>query len=468
MHFQDNPEVFQKFATMPCHPEQSSEGVSEYLVSFFQSLGLSAQSQAVIHSYDTIAKRQFNVLGILGDKLVDRTTPKGLLFTAPYDSLQPAHSLVKSRLGLWCALEAAQKFREKPLKQPVYFAATCGSNIHHLGTRYLISSKSLFPNYVLVTTPTENRIEVSNKALYRTSLVLEQAATRKDSRGFSRGLKLTCRGVSASSAYPKAGVNAIHELMDFLLNSLDQGFELKIESITGGGRYCLIPDHAEATFYLTPHQFEDYRRTFEEMLATDPEKAQMLSLEPIQGTPHIFMEEELRHCAEEIRLKLQMTALQLAKVKDEQFSPASPTLVLTDLQAAGSHVKMKFDLRSLPDQNSEELQRSLHQEIKNAAQKYPKLNLKIQKEPSLNAYKFLKSEYLDIAKDLSLEAHIQSENEYNSEANEVSLFKQSNYKTLGFGPFHSLKPLNADRPDFVEAMRQAILFYELMIERFCL
>jgi|GEM_PF-6959620 len=468
MLLSENKDVFERFLKFTAHPELSTESASEYLVTLFQSMGLQPSAQPVIHSYDYVAKRQYNVIGVLGDKLVDRTTPKGLLFVSPFDSLEPAGEPVYARLALWCALEAVQSFREKPLKQPVYIATTCGSAIHDLGTRYLVSSKSLFPNHVIVGAMTDNKIEVANKSLHRITLTLDQASTKKDARGFSRGLKLSCKGLKVSSAFPKSGVNAIHELMDYLLDSAEHGFELKIDSIAAGGRYSLVPDQASATFFLTPHQFEDYRKAFEEQNRADQDGRALLSLEPTQSTPHVFMEEDLRNCSEEIRLKLQAFSLLLSKVKDEQFNPPHPTLVLTELVAKGSQARLRFDLRLLPDQNAEEVIRSLLQDLKNITLKYPRLNAKFARDQSLGAYGYLQSEFTDIAKELAGEAGLSAKWEYASLANETSLFKQANYKTLGFGPGSLHKPLKLDRPELVEAMQFSTHFYELMIERLCL
>src|SRR3954470_15989032 len=66
-----------------------NEEVANYVVALMQDRGLKTQVQHVTHSNEDISKRQFNVIGILGDPLVDRKIKKGLLFNTHLDTVSP-------------------------------------------------------------------------------------------------------------------------------------------------------------------------------------------------------------------------------------------------------------------------------------------------------------------------------------------------------------------------------------------
>src|SRR4051812_41295554 len=57
-----------------------------------QDRGMKTQLQHVTHSNEEISKRQFNVIGIMGDPLVDRKSKKGLLLNTHLDTVSPGLS----------------------------------------------------------------------------------------------------------------------------------------------------------------------------------------------------------------------------------------------------------------------------------------------------------------------------------------------------------------------------------------
>ena len=105
------------------------------------------------HSLEGVSKRQFNVIGILGDPLVDRKIRKGLLLNTHLDTVSPGRPenwtetggdpysamITENRiyglgsadvkLDFLCKLHAVTRFRERKLKQPVYLVGTCGEEV---------------------------------------------------------------------------------------------------------------------------------------------------------------------------------------------------------------------------------------------------------------------------------------------------------------------------------------------------
>src|SRR3954470_21919776 len=66
-----------------------NEEIANYAAALMQDRGLKTQVQHVTHSNELISKRQFNVIGILGDPLSDRKIRKGLLLNSHLDTISP-------------------------------------------------------------------------------------------------------------------------------------------------------------------------------------------------------------------------------------------------------------------------------------------------------------------------------------------------------------------------------------------
>src|SRR4051812_43531209 len=69
-----------------------NEELANYVHGLLHERGLKASLQQVTHSLEGVSKRQFNVIGILGDPLVDKKTRKGLLLNTHLDTVSPGLS----------------------------------------------------------------------------------------------------------------------------------------------------------------------------------------------------------------------------------------------------------------------------------------------------------------------------------------------------------------------------------------
>src|SRR3954465_6251857 len=166
-----------------------NEEIANYVATLMQDRGLKTQIQHVMHSNEDISKRQFNVIGVLGDPLVDRKIRKGLLLNSHLDTVSPGvienwtetggdpfAATIKDgkifglgtadvKLDFLCKLHAVDKFREKKLKMPIYLVGTCGEEVGMFGARYLIKSGALNPKYVMVGEPSDLRVVYAHKSL---------------------------------------------------------------------------------------------------------------------------------------------------------------------------------------------------------------------------------------------------------------------------------------------------------------
>jgi succinyl-diaminopimelate desuccinylase len=285
---------------------KGNEELANYVTGLMQERGFKTSQQLVTHSLEDLSKRQFNVIGILGDPLVDKKIRKGLLLNTHLDTVSPGltenwtetgndpfAATVKDgkifglgsadvKLDFLCKLHAAERFREKKLKQPIYLVGTCGEEVGMFGAKYLIKSLNLNPKFVVVGEPSSLKVVYAHKCLnlFRVQIGFHQI--QRDARGFNRRIDLHSFGKSAHSSYPHLGTNAIHGMIELLQRSVENGFDLRLTKIDGGETVNKVPDRAMAQFYLTSHQFEDFKRFFRELVRAE-NKERAFKVEPERG-----------------------------------------------------------------------------------------------------------------------------------------------------------------------------------------
>lgn len=187
-----------------------NEELANFVHGMMHERGLKAQLQMVTHSQDELSKRQFNVIGILGDPLVDRKIRKGLLLNTHLDTVGPGlpenwtetggdpfAATIKDgkifglgsadvKLDFLCKLRAVEKFREKKLKMPVYLVGTCGEELGMFGAKYLIKSGALNPKFVLVGEPSDLKVVYAHKCLSLFRVTVGYQQVERDARGYNR------------------------------------------------------------------------------------------------------------------------------------------------------------------------------------------------------------------------------------------------------------------------------------------
>lgn len=284
---------FEDWLKIPSISVDGTDTFSSAAAERLRALGLKASPQHVIQSLDGISKRQFNVIGILGDSLVDLKTKKGILVCAPYDThsggLSSNWSLLNGTpnqarwhhdrlVGLGAAhgklqfialLKTLERWIERKLKKPLYIAGLCGSEFGGFGLKYLLESRALNPEKVfyLQGFPSNEILFHPGKGPVELEVLFQPVL--KDTRGFTRHVRLSTFGKSASLfSSAENSINAIQNLLGLLLEATEQGFDLKLSSITGGDVYSLIADKASVEFYLTAHESEDFKRFFGDYIKT--------------------------------------------------------------------------------------------------------------------------------------------------------------------------------------------------------
>ena len=472
-----------------------NEEIANYVASLMQDRGLKTQLQHVTHSNETISKRQFNVIGIIGDPLVDRKIRKGLLLNTHLDTVSPGilenwtetagdpyAAIIKEgkvfglgsadvKLDFLCKLHAVERFRERKLKHPIYLVGTCGEEIGMFGVKYLIKSLTLNPKFVLVGEPSHLTVVYAHKCLNIYRISIGYQLVERDARGFNRRIDLHSFGKSAHSSYPHLGKNAILAAVDFLHSAMDHGFEMRFTRLDGGDTVNKVPDHSLGQFYLTSHQLEDFKRFFREMLKTEgKEKAFRVELGGVGDSGVRFLPDNLFPCVTEVVEFFKSMSSELEEKKDDTYDPAFSTVNFGQLKQRTGGVDMYFDIRLLPDFSPQEIEKKIKLGIRQIASKYPSLNIDVALErmnPSLNME--MGDQFLTICRESMDAVGIEPNFSKKATSTEAAQYFQAGYPAVVFGPGKSQG--NSHSPNehnLLDHLEKAISFYEKVIEKVCL
>lgn len=472
-----------------------NEELANYIASLLQDRGFKTQLQQVMHSLDGVSKRQFNVIGILGDSLVDKKTRKGLLLNTHLDTVSPGlpenwtetgadpfAATVKDgkifglgsadvKLDFLCKLHAVEKFRERKLKMPIYLVGTCGEEVGMFGAKYLIKSMALNPKYVVVGEPSDLRVVYAHKCLNIFRVSVGHQLVERDARGYNRRIDLHSFGKSAHGSYPHLGNNAILQAADFLNLAKENGFELRFTNFHGGDTVNKVPDRAMAEFYLTSVQFEDFKRFFRETVKLQSkEKAFRVELGGLGDMGVRFLPDALFPCLMEIITFFRTLSDEFEKKKDETYNPAFSTVNFGQLKQRLGGMDLYFDLRLLPDLSPAETEKKVIQGIQTIAAKYPGLNVGAVLErmnPGLNMT--TEHSLVKVCQEAMEAAGIESRLDKKATSTEAAQYFQAGYEAVVFGP--GISHGNSHSPNehnLLEQIDKAVTFYEKLIEKVCL
>ncbi len=460
-----------------------------------QLSGLQVQTQQVFHSLDGVSKRQFNLIGILGDSLVDRKIRKGLLLQTHLDvgdwgqltkwtqsQGKPlvamehegklfGHGSADAKLDFLCKLTAVQKFREKKLKQPIYLVGTCGEQMGMFGCKYLIQSQALNPKFVVVGKPTGLSLMNGQKSLSRVQVEVGYHTMERGSRGFNRKITLHSYGQTASAAFPTQGSNAILSLLKFLQFSKESGFEIKLTSLRGGSAAGQVPDHASAEIFLTSHQHEDFKRFFREV-SQDPQTSGVFQIE--LGGPGesgiSFLPDEVFECIFDVLGEVGAVLEPHRSKQSESYEVPSLTSTASVLRQGPSRMEIVFDWRFLPSISVKDVHAHFQESLKRLSDRYPALNLKSQLDKIAPGYEAdAQSELLTLCGHAMAAADLMPNVGFASLSSEAGHFYEKGYPVVTFGAGEPKWAAQAPNESCsIDDLMGAERFYERLIEAVCL
>jgi succinyl-diaminopimelate desuccinylase len=473
---------------------RGNEELANYVLGLVQDRGLKASLQQVTHSLDDVSKRQFNVIGIMGDPLVDKKIRKGLLLNTHLDTVGPGlaenwtetggdpfAATIKDgkiyglgsadvKLDFLCKLHAIHRFRERKIKMPIYLVGSCGEEVGMFGARYLIKSGSLNPKFVVIGEPSELKVVYAHKCLniFRVSIGYQQV--ERDARGFNRRIDLHAFGKSAHGSYPHLGTNAILSATELMSRAVEAGFEVRFTKFEGGDTVNKVPDRAMIQFYLTSHQFEDFKRFFRETVrAEGREKAFRVELGGVGDSGVRFLPDSVFNCLQNVISFFQQIVADFEKVQDETYNPAFSTVNFGRIQQHPGRIDLHFDLRLLPDLQADEIERHIVKSVQTIAATYSSLNVTAVRErmnPGLNMT--FDHELVKVCKEAMMEAGIEPVFSKKATSTEAAQYFQAGYESVVFGP--GISQGNSHSPNehnILEHLDKATDFYEKLIEKVC-
>lgn len=480
---------------------RGNEEIAGYVSGLMREVGLRVQTQQVTHSLDDVSKRQFNVIGILGDHLVDKKIRKGLLLNTHLDTVGPGlleywtetggdpfSATVKDRkiyglgtvdvkLDFLCKLYAVKKFRENKLKMPIYLVGTCGEELGMFGARYLIKSMALNPKYVVVGEPSELKVVYAHKCLNIYKVTVGYQQVERDARGFNRRIGFNSYGKSAHSSYPHLGVDAIESALNFLKLASERGFEFRFTKFDGGDTVNRVPDRASVEFFLTSHQFEDFKRFFRQI--SHPETGgdaapkapgfHQMEIGAVGDAGVRFLPDSIFPCILDINDFFRGMAGDFQKVKDPTYNPSCSTLNFGKLKQQPGSIVMHLDLRLLPDLDPNQVEAHIQKGMQAIAEKYPNLNISAERErenPGLNMT--LDHELVKICTSAMEAAGIEPVLDKKATSTEAAQYFRAGYEAVVFGP--GISHGNSHSPNennLLDHLEKAILFYEKLIAKVC-
>ncbi len=490
-------EEARKIISIPSVTVDGNEELANYVSTLMRARGLKVQLQQVGHSIDGVSKRQFNVLGVFGDPLVDKKTRKGLLLLTHLDTVGPGRrenwtetggdafaaavkdgkiyglGSVDGKLDFLAKLRAIEKFRERKLKMPIYLVGSCGAELGMFGTKYLIKSMALNPRFVAVGEPSELKVVYAHKCYSIFRVAIGYSRVSKDAKGFNRRVLLKAFGRSAHGAYPEQGVNAILRLLEFIRVATEAGFDVRLTRCSGGDTVNKVPDQAEAEFFVTSHQLEDFKRFFTDYCRdsglSDAFVAEFggLGESGVQFLP----EQVFQALCDSVGLFGQFSA-ELGAESDETFEPPHSTINFGQLRERPNVMELLFDVRLLPGVSPEQVEARIIGAFQQLSTHYPGLNLSVVRErmnPGLGMG--WEHELMRICRAAVVESGLHDgERGFAKMATstEAAQYFLAGYEAIVFGPGSSQG--NSHGPNeynWIEQLEKATRFYEKLIEKTC-
>ena len=459
-----------------------NEELVNYLVANIREIGLKADGQMVMHSLEDISKRQFNLVAVLGDPLVERKIKKGLLLLTHLDTAESGvvknwttndgapFNLVErndcvyglgtadAKIDFLCKLAAMKQFIGKKIKAPIYLVGTCGSEYGMFGCRYLLQSLTVNPKYVLVGMPTNLELVTEQKPVYGLPLAIEFQVVEKDARGFNRRVFLKAFGKCTHHAAPTTGENAILKLLAFLKKAHESGFELRVARLEGRSFSDQVPDQAQVEFFLTAHQFEDFKSFFSDIIGDQSDfQMEMGGLGDIGIS---FLPENVFFCL------LDVIELFSEALKDFPDS----TLSLGQCRQTRGRVSLYYDFRPSSEGEAVKQFDEVQKKVQRLWSRYPALNLKVKKEiriPALNTN--LEDEWVQICRSATESLGVPLGTDHKHLSCEAGFFSQKGYQSAAFGPGVGVGNSHTPHENVpIAQIEQAVRFYVHMIERVCL
>ncbi len=487
-----------QFLSINSISKEGNEEIVNFLIPLYEELGAKVVQQQVYHSVSGFSKRQFNLIGILGDDLVDTKTSKGLLLLSHVDTPSAGNlsdwdqlnskpwapkkeggkfiglGVANAKLDFLCKLMACRQFREKKLSQPIYLVATCAGEAPIQGAKYLTQSNVLNPKYALVGHPSNLGLINRHKGKLVARIQISFLSVDRDTQSYNSRITIKTKGRGALVSTPDLGRCAITQLLKLLRALKENDIRMKLFSINGGGDFNRVADSSSVSIVIMDSQLDDFRRQFREYVTNNPDEY----FEPSFGSTgsegiRLFPREVLESLFE-IENLVKRHNEELSKEKNSEFSPDVSTCAINQIEHDQNMINITLYFSLLPEVWASDMRKKietqLQKETMEIAQAYSKLSIRYRtlvSSPPLSTDEnstFVKT-LLACLDRSGIESKVMS----GSASTEASFFSDQGIATVAFGAGMEANNSHAPNEQVEDSQLDAATrFYSQVIDSFCL
>ncbi len=477
--------------------EEGNEEVVNFLIPLFEQMGAKLVMQQIPHSLADHNKRQYNLVAVFGDDLVDSRTRKGLLLTNHIDTSDPGTPADWSQLGgnpwspaekngylygpgaadakldFLCKMAACETFRDSEFREPVYLAATCGAESLLQGSRYLIQSGAVNPRHVIVGCPTGLRVANRQKQHIVFRIRVSFVSIEKDAQDFNAKIFISSRAKGIHVAHPGSQKNAISNVLLFLDQIRNSPIPNRLFSLQGASSLKKTPDIATAGIVITSKDLDTIRDRFRSISSNYRDcNFEMrfggtgdrgLKLLPQEVYPVIF----------KIRDEIQKISEDLKGLRDPSFEIPESQIVLSAVKQERDYLDLFLHCHLAPESASEAKRKEVESDLKN---RVARISAEC-KTISLECRRILSIPMLNASGDTTFAQTLRADlqrvgipTDFRSSltTSEAGYFAEKGYETVLFGPGENSGNSHAANEKVkVDDLMSAVSFYTRTIEAFC-
>jgi acetylornithine deacetylase/succinyl-diaminopimelate desuccinylase-like protein len=487
-----------KFLEIKSVSEEGNEEAINFLIPLFEQAGAKLVLQQVPHSLKEHSKRQYNLLAIFGDDLVDSRTKKGLLLAAPVDTANPGtHAdwtnlaghpfqpkadnefiygagAANSKLNFLAILQAANAFSRSRFQQPLYVAATCGGESVLAGSRYLIQSGAVNPKHVIIGRPTNLRLQNTEKSQLVFSLKISFVSVERDAQDFNAKVFLSSKAKGKHASCEDASSNALENVL-FFLESLKKGqLENKLMSLQGVASLNRVPDAASAGIVIRSKDLDAIRDRFRSISANNRTMAFEMRLGGTGDRGVRLLPEEVYLAVKAIREQVAAINEAMAPMQDEAFMPNQSRAVLSSVVQERDSLELTVQMALLPEFASPEARKEVEADFKDriasVARNFRAVSVDCRRVYATQRfYTDPNTTFMTTLKADMARAGLATEPVPGNFASEASHFSEKGFETVTFGAGNSPAETNCPNEKVrIEDVQAAVRFYSRAIEAFCL
>lgn len=487
-----------KFLEIKSISEEGNEEAVNFLIPIYEQLGAKLVLQQVPHSLKDHSKRQYNLLGIWGDDLVDSRTKKGLLLTGSVDTSAPGNpadwtelkghpfspiekdglvyglGAVNSKLNFMAMLASAEAFSKNKFLQPLYISATCGGESVLAGSKYLIQSGAVNPKQVIVSRPTGLKLQVSEKAQLTFQIRLSYVAIERDAQEFNAKVFISSKSKSAHSAHGEAAKNSLENVLYFLENLKSSPIENKLISMQGLGNLNRVPDTASVGVVIRSKDLDTMRDRFRSISANHRDCHFEMRLGGTGDRGVRLLPDEIYSAISLIRAEIKSLNEAMSPVVDSAFTPDRSFSILTSIIQERDALELTIQLHLLPEFGSvdsrKEIERDFKERMQGISKRFRSISLECRRTHGTHRYftdpssNFAATLLADMKR-----AGVSPEHSFGNCSSEASLFAEKGYDVVAFGAGDAVLASNCPNEKVrLEDLMAGIRFYSRAIETFCM